>query len=144
MFFTKDFIIQRIGVNILSQEELKNARLFGLLIAAVLLIIAALDFYKNKSFSFVIVINIFLLSTISIFSPKYLVTLSKIWINSGLVLGKIFSPLILSLIFFLVIFPFGIVIKILRVDFLREGKYKNKKSFWINRTDQPGSMENQF
>ena len=51
----------------------------------------------------------------------------------GILLGKIISPLIMGLIFFLVVTPIGILLKLTGKDVLNLKKNENKKSYWIKK-----------
>jgi hypothetical protein len=52
----------------------------------------------------------------------------------GFLLGKIISPIILGVIFFGLITPYGIVMRMFGRDELNLKKIKNK-SYWINRSN---------
>ena len=64
------------------------------------------------------------------------------WVKFGIILGKIISPIIMSLIFFFVVTPIGMLVKILRKDVM--GLKRGKSSYWINREDKLQSMKKQF
>ena len=84
---------------------------------------------------------IFLL--LGIKNSRSLTPLNIIWFKFGMFLGKIVSPLIIGLIFFLVVTPTGIIMKILGKDLLKLKK-NNKKSYWIDRTNFKSNMKDQF
>ena len=74
----------------------------------------------------------------SILSP-----LNKIWFKFGIFLGKIISPLIMGIIFFLVVTPIGLIMRILGKDVLNL-KYNKNKSYWIEKNGPKSKMKNQF
>tara|TARA_B100001765_G_C19306264_1_gene250995 strand:- start:404 stop:598 length:195 start_codon:yes stop_codon:yes gene_type:complete len=61
----------------------------------------------------------------------------------GLFLGKIISPIVMGIVFFLVVTPIGIIMKIFRKDLLNI-KYKKNQSYWVYRKNKFGSMKRQF
>ena len=80
--------------------------------------------------------------TITIIRPNLFTFLNKLWIQFGILLGKIISPLVMGLVFFLVVAPIGILVKILKKDVM--GLKRRASSYWINREDKPQSMRKQF
>jgi large-conductance mechanosensitive channel len=70
-------------------------------------------------------------------------TLNKIWFKFGIFLGKIISPIIMGIIFFLVVTPIGLIMRILGKDLLNL-KFNNKKSYWIEKNGPKSKMKNQF
>ena len=61
----------------------------------------------------------------------------------GELLGKIISPIVLAVIFFTVVTPIGIIMKILKKDLLNL-KYNKNKSYWIKKNGPKSKMKNQF
>ena len=57
--------------------------------------------------------------------------------------NEIVSPLIMGLIFFFVVTPIGLLMKIFKKDLLNL-RFNEKKSYWIEKTEQKSKMKNQF
>jgi hypothetical protein len=115
---------------------------FGILFFILFLIIG---FYPLKSDGVVRVWSIFLslvFIIVTIIKPNLLTFLNKLWIKFGILLGKIISPIVLSLIFLFVVTPTGMLIRILKKDVM--GLKREKSSYWINREDKLQSMKKQF
>ena len=74
---------------------------------------------------------------------KILAPLNKVWFKFGIFLGKIVSPVIMGIIFFLVVTPTGIIMRLLRKDLLNL-KFDKKKSYWIEKKGPKSKMKNQF
>ena len=89
----------------------------------------------------VIISSIFLL--LSLLNSKILSPLNKIWFRFGIFLGKIISPLIMIMIFFLVVTPIGLIIRLFGKDVLNL-KYNNNQSYWIEKKGPKSKMKNQF
>ena len=76
-------------------------------------------------------------------NSKLLTPFNKLWFRFGLLLGKIISPLIMGIIFFIVVTPIGIIMRLLRKDLLNL-KFNQKNSYWIEKTGPKSKMRNQF
>ena len=86
--------------------------------------------------------SIFLI--ITIIRPNILTIFNKLWTKFGLLLGKVISPIIISLIFFFIITPIGLYFKVFRKDILNLKIIKKNSSYWINRKNKIESMKKQF
>ena len=69
--------------------------------------------------------------------------LNKIWFKFGILLGNIVSPIIMATIFFGVITPISVLMKIINKDVLNLKK-NNKNSYWIIKDSKKSSMKDQF
>jgi hypothetical protein len=80
-------------------------------------------------------------------APKLLTPLNKLWFKFGLLLHHIVNPLVMALMFFVVITPIGLLMRLSGKDPLRLRFDREAKSYWIPR-DPPGpapeSLKNQF
>ena len=79
---------------------------------------------------------------ITIIRPNLFSLLNKLWIKFGISLGKIISPIVMGLIFFFVVTPIGLLVRILKKDVM--GLKRGANSYWINREDKLQSMKKQF
>ena len=71
-----------------------------------------------------------------------LIRLNLLWFKFGMLLGKIVSPIIMAFVFFGVVTPTGLIMKLFNKDLLKL-KRKNKDSYWIDRKSK-SEMKNQF
>ena len=76
-------------------------------------------------------------------NSRILTPLNKLWFKFGSFLGKIISPIIMGLIFFIVVTPIAILMKVLNKDLLNL-KFNNDKTYWIEKTGPKSKMKNQF
>jgi len=88
----------------------------------------------------IILSAIFLITTIV--KPDLFTSLNKIWIQFGILLGKIISPIVMGLVFFFVVTPMGFFVRLSKKDIM--GLKKSKSSYWINKKDKIQSMRKQF
>ena len=80
---------------------------------------------------------------LGLLNSKILTPLNKTWFKFGLFLGKIISPFVMSVIFFLVVTPIGFLMRILKKDLLNL-RFNKNKSYWIEKTGPKSKMKNQF
>jgi hypothetical protein len=80
---------------------------------------------------------------LGVLNSKFLTPLNKLWFKFGIFLGKIFSPLIMVIIFFLVVTPIGLIMRFIGKDILNL-KFNNDKSYWVEKKGIKSKMKNQF
>ena len=122
----------------------KNSNIsFGILFFVIFLIISLWPLFKENDlriWSFIISILFLILG---ILNSKILSPIKRVWIRFGELLGQIISPIVLAVVFFIVVTPIGLFMKILRKDLLNI-KFTKDKSYWIKRDKDLGPMKNQF
>ena len=79
---------------------------------------------------------------ITIIRPNLFTFLNRSWIQFGIFLGKIISPIVMGIVFFFVVTPIGMLVRILKKDVM--GLKRGASSYWINREDKLQSMNKQF
>ena len=77
-------------------------------------------------------------------NSKLLTPFNKLWFKFGILLGSIVSPIVLGAVFFIIVAPTGIIMRLLGKDLLRINKNKPISTYWINRDKQENSMKKQF
>jgi len=117
---------------------------FGIVFFVVFLIIGLypLIYNDNPKIWSLIISAIFLF--LGLINSKSLTPLNKVWFIFGIFLGKIVSPFVMGIIFFLVVTPIGFIMKILGKDLLQLKFNKNVQTYWIEKSDQKSKMKNQF
>ncbi len=126
-----------------TEIKIGSNKSFGIVFFIVFLLIALYPLINNgelRIWSLIIAI-IFLI--LGIINSKVLTPLNKLWFKFGLLLGKVISPLIMGIIFFLVVTPTALIMRIIGKDLLNL-KFNNKKSYWIEKTGPKSKMKNQF
>ena len=119
-------------------------RNFGLVFAAVFVIISLYPLWFGKNIHLWTCIIAFIFFFFAIFLPKVLIVPNKLWFKLGLFLGAIVSPVIMGLIFFLTETPTGMIMRLLGKDILNQKNDKTIKSYWIKKTKTVSLMKNQF
>ena len=124
-------------------EKISSNRSFGILFSIVFAAIAfwpLLNLGEIRVWS-VIVSSIFLL--LGLINSKLLYPLNLVWVKFGELIGKIVAPLVMALIFFIILTPIGLFLRLIGKDLLNV-KLNNNKTYWIKRDKKPGSMKRQF
>ena len=80
---------------------------------------------------------------LGVLNSSILTPLNRIWFKFGIILGRTISPVIMGIIFFLVVTPTGLIMRILGKDILNL-RYNTKKTYWIEKTGPKSKMKNQF
>ena len=127
----------------INDIKISSNRSFGIVFFIFFLIIALYPLLNNQNIRLwsLIISMVFLI--LGLLNSNFLRPLNKIWFRFGLLLGKVVSPLIMSIIFFLVVTPIGIFMKVLGKDLINL-KFNNKKTYWIEKSGPKSKMKNQF
>jgi hypothetical protein len=115
---------------------------FGILFFFLFLIIGLYPLKSNGTIRIWSVLFSLAFLVITIIRPNLFTFLNKLWIKFGILLGKIISPIVMGLVFFFVVTPIGILVRILKKDVM--GLKRGAASYWINREDKLQSMKKQF
>tara|TARA_B100000686_G_C16768304_1_gene963316 strand:- start:2128 stop:2511 length:384 start_codon:yes stop_codon:yes gene_type:complete len=123
--------------------KISSNRSFGIVFFIVFFIVSIYPLFKNGDLRvWSLVISIIFLA-LGLINSKFLTPLNKLWFRFGLLLGSIVSPLVMGLIFFLVVTPTSIFMRILRKDILNLKK-NDKNTYWIEKSGPKSKMRNQF
>jgi hypothetical protein len=120
----------------------KNNITFGILFFIFFLIVGLYPLISNEPIRIWSIIVSLVFLTVTIIKPNLFTFLNKLWIKFGILLGKIISPIVMGLVFFFVVTPIGIFVKILKKDVM--GLKIGESSYWITREDKIQSMKKQF
>ena len=127
-----------------SEIKISSNRSFGILFFIVFLIVAFWPLLNNEDIRLWSIIISFIFLFLGLTKSKLLTPLNILWFKLGLLLGKIFAPLAMGIVFFLVVTPIGIIMRLLKKDILKKKYNKNLNSYWIDKDNSQSSMKNQF
>ena len=130
-------------------EEIKNIkseksdiRKFGITIGVILLIIAGFLFWKEKeSFQILFTFGV-TLCILGIAIPFILKPIYWVWMIFATILGWIMTRVILSLLFYTIFTPIGLILRFFGKQFLELRWDKSKESYWNFRTNEHLKKEN--
>ena len=123
--------------------KISTNKSFGLVFSVVFFLISVYPLLNAGNIRFWSLILAIIFLTLGLLNSKILTPLNKIWFKFGIFLGKIISPIIMSIIFFLVVTPIGFTMRLLGKDLLNLKNNKNK-SYWIENNGPKSNMKNQF
>ena len=126
-----------------TQNHLPSNKKFGLFFSAIFVLIAAYAHFKFRIEFAVFALMTSALFAIAVFlTPEILTPLNRLWFSIGLLLGKIVSPIVLGLIFFVLITPVAFVTRLFGRDELKIKK-RTVESYWVDRSP-PGPTSESF
>ena len=127
----------------MDDVKIGSNRSFGIVFFIVFLLIATYPLLNGNDVRVWSLLISFGFLILGLMNSKILSPLNKLWFKFGLILGKIISPLIMGIIFFVVVTPIGVVMRVLKKDLLNL-KYNQKETYWIEKTGPKSKMKNQF
>ena len=127
----------------MDKVKIGSNRSFGIVFFIFFLIVGTYPiFFQGELRIWSLIVSIIFL-LLGIINSRFLTPLNLLWFKFGMLLGIIVSPIVMGLVFFLVVTPTGLIMKILNKDLLRLKK-KNIKTYWIERSSIKSDMKNQF
>ena len=125
-----------------KNNKKKNNIFFGKLFFIFFLIIGFYPLISSEPIRVWSIILSFVFFILTIIRPNLFTFLNNLWTQFGIILGKIISPIVMGLVFFIVVTPIGLLVRIFKKDFmcLKRGT----SSYWINRENKFQSMKKQF
>ena len=126
-----------------TEIKIGSNKSFGIVFFIVFLLIALYPLINNDDLRIWSLIIAIIFLILGLINSKVLTPLNKLWFKFGLLLGKVISPRIMGIIFFLVVTPTALIMRIIGKDLLNL-KFNNKKSYWIEKTGPKSKMKNQF
>ena len=116
---------------------------FGILFFIVFLGIGLWPLKNNNdpNYIFLGLSSIFLI--LGIINSKLLYPLNKAWVKFGEILGMIIAPIVMGLIYFIILTPISLLVRLFGKDLLKLKKNKSS-TYWIKREKNIGNMDKQF
>ena len=126
-----------------QQIKISSNKSFGIVFFIVFLIIALYPMIKDGDIRLWSLILSLIFLILGLINSIILTPLNRLWFKFGIFLGKIVSPIILGIIFFLVVTPTGFLLRLFGKDVINL-KYNNNNSYWIKKTGPKSKMKDQF
>ena len=96
----------------------------------------------NPNIYLIIISVIFLF--LGLLNSKLLSPLNNLWIKFGEILGKIIAPIVMAVVYFLILTPISLLVRLFGKDLIGMKFSNNIKSYWIKRKKHLGTMDKQF
>ena len=124
-------------------NKISSNRSFGILFFIVFALIAVWPIFGVGTVRLWAVPLSIIFLVLGLINSKLLNPLNIIWVKFGELLGRIIAPIIMALIYFIIITPIGLFMRIIGKDLLNL-KFSKDNSYWIKRVKNLGSMKRQF
>ena len=119
-------------------------RSFGLLFFIVFIVVGLWPITKGETANiYLILISLFFL-ILGLINSKILSPFNKAWIKLGEILGLIIAPIIMALVYFIILTPISLIVRMLGKDLLGLKFLKKQDTYWTKRKKKLGTMKKQF
>ena len=119
-------------------------RSFGILFFLVFLGFGLWPLTKEMSPNIYLIIISVIFLILGLLNSKLLSPLNNLWIKFGEILGKIIAPIVMAVVYFLILTPISLLVRLFGKDLIEMKFNNNVKSYWIKRKKDLGSMDKQF
>ena len=126
-----------------SEIKIASNRSFGIVFFLFFLIVSIFPLLKDENISIWSLIIALAFLILGLLNSKILTPLNKIWFKFGILLGSFVSPIVMGVVFFTIVTPTSLIMKVLGKNLLNLKK-DNKKTYWIERSKIKSKMKNQF
>ena len=123
--------------------KIGSNRSFGVVFFIVFLVVALLPLLNGNSIRIWSIILSLIFLILGLLNSNILSPLNRIWFKFGIILGGIVSPIVMSLVFFLVVTPTSLILRLFKKDVLSLKK-NDSMTYWIKKLDKKSKMKNQF
>ena len=123
--------------------KLPSNRNFGIVFFIVFLIISLWPLLNQSEIRIwsLILSTIFLI--LGLINSNLLSPLNKAWFKFGIILGNFVAPIVMGVVFFFVVTPTGIIMRLLGKDLLNLKK-NTKETYWVKKDNSNNNLKNQF
>jgi hypothetical protein len=126
-----------------NKLKMSSNKSFGIVFFVFFSIISLFPLFKDGNIRIWAIITAITFLILGLLNSPFLNPLNKIWFKFGILLGGIMSPIVMGLVFFIVVTPTSLIMRMLGKNLLGLKK-DNKKSYWLERPPLKSKMKNQF
>ena len=127
----------------MTNKKLPSNRSFGFLFFVVFITIGLWPIANNESIRIWLILIALIFFILGMLNSKILTPLNKMWMSFGVLLGNFVSPIVMGIIFFGIVTPTGLLLKLFNKDILNLKKSSND-TYWLKKDNSNNSMKNQF
>ena len=126
-----------------NKIKIGSNKSFGIVFFIFFIIVSLYPLTNKEEIRIWSLIISFIFLVLGLLNSKILTPLNRIWFKIGIYLGNIISPIVMGIIFFFIVTPTALIMKLLGKDLLNI-KYNKNNSYWIIKTGIKSMMKNQF
>ncbi len=126
-----------------SKNKIGTNKSFGIVFFVFFLIVSIFPLLNNEDIRVWSLIISLIFLILGILNSKILTPLNQIWFKFGILLGRFVSPVVMGIIFFAIVTPTSVIMRVLQKNLLNLKK-GNKKTYWLERSKIKSKMKNQF
>jgi hypothetical protein len=126
-----------------SNIKIGTNKNFGIVFFLFFLIVSVFPLFKDENIRILPLIVAIIFLILGLLNSKVLTPLNKIWFKFGILLGSFVSPIVMGAVFFIIVTPTSLIMRLLGKNLLNLKK-ENKKTYWIERSKIKSKMKNQF
>ena len=119
-------------------------RSFGVLFFVVFLVVGFWPMLNNEAPNYYLILFSLIFLILGLVNSKILSPLNLGWIKLGEILGKIIAPIVMAIVYFLILTPISLLVRLFGKDLIGMKFSNNIKSYWIKRKKDLGTMDKQF
>ena len=127
-----------------SKIKISSNRSFGIVFFVFFTILGIYPVIDNGDINIYFIISAIVFLILGILNSKVLYPLNYVWFKFGILLGKVIAPIVMGIIFFAVVTPTGLIMRLLGKDLLKKKFLKNSETYWIKSQKVKSSMKQQF
>ena len=128
----------------MNNIKVGSVKSFGIVFFFVFLIIALYPLLSNEGIQIWFLIVSFIFLFLGMVNSPILKPLNLIWFKFGLFLGQFIAPIVIGIVYFMVVFPTFLLLKLFKRNYLNIKYERNKSSYWIGTKDKNITMKDQF
>ena len=125
-------------------NQISSNKSFGILFFIVFFLIGIWPLFNGEVLRIWPIPIALIFLVLGLINSKILTPLNLIWVKFGELLGKIIAPIVMALVYFVVLTPISLILRLIKKDILKLKILKNTDSYWIKRKKKIGSMKKQF
>ena len=126
-----------------SNIKIGTNKSFGIVFFLFFSIVSIFPLFKDGNIRIWSLIIAIIFLILGLLNSKILTPLNKIWFKLGILLGSFVSPIVMGVVFFVIVTPTSLIMKVLGKNLLNL-KRDNKRTYWIERSKIKSKMKNQF
>jgi hypothetical protein len=130
-----------------NEQDLGSNRSFGILFSSVFALLAGLNWWRGGRAALPLLGFSAASGLVALLRPQWLAPLNKLWMRLALLLNRVVSPVVLAVLYFAVMTPFGLMMRAFGRDPMRRRFEPATASYWIRREPPgppPESLREQF